>query len=90
MQILLFLHVGDRTQQKTEALSVALQELSDHLFGTGKEAPDFQVNVTILTRISCPRTFKTVKPETTTRCHRMISTPFRLIHRRVQSADLMG
>ena len=46
MQILLFLQVGDRTQQKTEALRAALQELSDHLFGTDKEAPDLQVNMT--------------------------------------------
>ena len=46
MQILLFLQVGDRTQQKTEALRAALQELSDHLLGTGKKATDLQVNMT--------------------------------------------
>jgi len=46
MQILLFLQMGDRSQQRTEALRAALLELPDHLFGTDKEAPDLQVNMT--------------------------------------------
>ncbi len=46
MQILLFLQVGERSQQRTEALRAALLELPDHLFGTDKEAPDLQVNMT--------------------------------------------
>lgn len=45
MRILLFLQVGDRTQQKTEALRATLQELSDNLLGTEQEAPDLQVSV---------------------------------------------
>jgi len=40
MRILPFLQVGDRTQQKTEALRATLQELSDNLLRTEKEAPD--------------------------------------------------
>ncbi len=46
MRILLFLQVGDRTQQKTEALRATLQELSDNLLRAEKEAPDLQVNIT--------------------------------------------
>ncbi len=46
MRILLFLQVGDRTQQKTEALRATLQELSDNLLGAEKEAPDLQVSIT--------------------------------------------
>lgn len=45
MHILLFLQVGDRTGQKSEALRAALQELSDRLLGEHKEAPDLQVNI---------------------------------------------
>ena len=46
MRILPFLQVGDRTQQKTEALRATLQELSDNLLRAEKEAPDLQVNIT--------------------------------------------
>ena len=41
--ILLFLQVGDRGQQKMEALRGVLQELSDRLLGRQQEAPDLQV-----------------------------------------------
>ena len=68
MQILLFLQVGERSQQRTEALRAALLELPDHLFGTDKEAPDLQVNMTSFDKNLLPA-------ETTTRCRRMISTP---------------
>ena len=46
MRILLYLQVGDRTQQKTEALRATLQELSDSLLGADKEAPDLRVSIT--------------------------------------------
>ncbi len=45
MRILLFLQVGDRAQQKSEALRAALQEMSDRLLGKEKEAPDLKVNI---------------------------------------------
>ncbi len=45
MQALLFLQVGDRITQKSEALRAALQELSDYLLGADVEAPDLNVNV---------------------------------------------
>ncbi len=44
MRILLFLQVGDRTGQKSEALRATLQEMSDRLLGEHQEAPDLQVN----------------------------------------------
>ena len=45
MRVLLFLQVGDRTGQKSEALRATLQEMSDRLLGEQKEAPDLQVNI---------------------------------------------
>lgn len=45
-RILLYLQVGDRAQQKMEAVRALLQELSDHLFGAEKEAPDLRVKTT--------------------------------------------
>ena len=45
MRVLLFLQVGDRTGQKSEALRATLQEMSDRLLGEEKEAPDLQVKI---------------------------------------------
>lgn len=44
MQVLLFLQVGDRIAQKSEALRAALQELSNCLLGDGENAPDLDVS----------------------------------------------
>ncbi|MFT5377057.1 MAG: chemotaxis protein methyltransferase CheR [Candidatus Latescibacterota bacterium] len=44
MRILLFLQVGDRAGQKSEALRAILQEMSDRLLGEQKEAPDLKVD----------------------------------------------
>ena len=43
VRIMMFLQVGDRAHQKIEALRGILQELSDRLLGSEKEAPDLQV-----------------------------------------------
>ena len=64
MRILPFLQVGDRTQQKTEALRATLQELSDNLLRAEKEAPDLQVNITSFDKNLLPQDTGT----TTARC----------------------
>ena len=45
MRVLLHSQVGDRTQQKTEALRATLQELSDRLLGAEEDAPDLRVSL---------------------------------------------
>ena len=45
MRAMLFLQVGDRITQKSEALRAALQELSDYLMGDDAEAPDLNVSI---------------------------------------------
>ena len=45
-RILVYMQVGDRAQQKSEAMRGLLQELSDRIFGTDKEAPDLGVQTT--------------------------------------------
>jgi len=45
MRAMLFLQVGDRITQKSEALRAALQELSDYLIGDDAEAPDLNVSI---------------------------------------------
>lgn len=45
MQVLLFLQVGDRIAQKSEALRAGLQELSNCLLGEGESAPDLDVSM---------------------------------------------
>ena len=45
MRVLLCLQVGDRTQQKTEALRATLQEPSDRLLGAEEDAPDLRVSI---------------------------------------------
>jgi|GEM_PF-238702 len=45
MRILLFLQVGDRAGQKSEALRATLQEISDRLLGEQEEAPDLKVDI---------------------------------------------
>ena len=73
MRILLFLQVGDRTQQKTEGLRATLQELSDNLLGAEKEAPICRSTSRVSTRI-CSAGRRFGQRATTARCRRTTST----------------